>query len=83
MKWANRTGPEWFLMTHFVDLAFWMLRDKLIEIFAMAREGHLKSKGFDTRDLVKATIKMVGGLIVHYERLCCELYYYHRNLLFV
>ena len=67
MTWANRTGPEWFLMSHIADLAFWMLREKPVEVSAMAREGLLKSKGFDTRDLVKATLRMDGGAIVHLE----------------
>ena len=44
-----------------------MGRDKPKEVFAMAREGLLKSKGFKTRDLVKATMKMKKGAIVHFE----------------
>lgn len=67
MKWANQSGPDWFLMTHISDLAFWMLGDKPVKIFAMAREGLLKSKGFATRDLVKATMKMDNGAIIHFE----------------
>ena len=67
MTWAEHSGPEWFLMTHIADLAFWMLQDRPKEVFAMAREGLLKSKGFKTRDLVKATMKMKKGAIVHFE----------------
>lgn len=67
MKWAHRSGPEWFLMSHIADLAFWMLNDKPVEIFAMAREGLLENKGFATRDLVKAIIKMKNGAVVHFE----------------
>ena len=67
MKWAQYSGPEWFLMTHIADLAFWMMKDKPVEIFAMVREGLLKSKGFNTRDLVKATMKMESGAIIHFE----------------
>ena len=67
MKWSNRSGPEWFLMTHIADLAFWMMSDKPVEIFAMAREGLLKSKGFETRDLVKAQMKMESGAVIHFE----------------
>ncbi|MCK5570928.1 MAG: Gfo/Idh/MocA family oxidoreductase [Spirochaetes bacterium] len=67
MRWAHKTGPEWYLMSHTADLAFWMLGEKPVEIFAMAREGLLKSKGFATRDLVKAIIKMEGGAVVHFE----------------
>lgn len=67
MTWAEHSGPEWFLMSHIVDLAFWMLRDRPKEVFAMAAEGLLHGKGFKTRDLVKATMKMKKGAIVHFE----------------
>jgi len=67
MTWSDKTGPEWFLMTHIADLAFWMLDDKPAEIFAMARKGLLQSKGLPTRDLVKATMKMQSGAVIHFE----------------
>jgi predicted dehydrogenase len=67
MKWADRSGPEWFLMSHIADLACWMLGDRPSEVFAMAREGLLKSKGYDTRDLVTATARMTGGAVVQLE----------------
>jgi predicted dehydrogenase len=67
MRWADKTGPEWFLMSHIADLAFWMLGEKPVEIFAMAREGYLKSRGFETRDLVKAVMRMERDAVVHFE----------------
>lgn len=67
MKWANRSGPEWFLMTHIADLACWMLNDKPVDISAMAHAGFLKTKGFNTRDIVKAMLVMGGGAIIHLE----------------
>jgi len=67
MSWAHQSGPEWFLMTHIADLAFWMLDDKPVEVFAMSRGGLLESKGFFTRDLVKATMRLSGGAVVHFE----------------
>jgi predicted dehydrogenase len=67
MKWGNRSGPEWFLMSHIADLAFWLLDDVPASVFAAAAEGVLKSKGIATRDVVKATLVMRGGAIVHLE----------------
>ena len=67
MTWADKSGPEWFLMPHIVDLALWVLKDKPVEIFSMMREGLLKSKGFMTRDLVKATMKLESGTIADFE----------------
>ena len=67
MRWARGSGPEWFLMSHIADLAFWMLGDTPVEVFAMARDGLLKSKGLETRDLVKAMVKAASGAVLHFE----------------
>ncbi|HVO59455.1 MAG TPA: Gfo/Idh/MocA family oxidoreductase [Terriglobales bacterium] len=67
MTWAEHSGPEWFLMSHIADLAFWMLNDRPDEVYAMASEGLLRSKGFHTKDVVKATMRMKKGAIVHFE----------------
>jgi predicted dehydrogenase len=67
MTWAEHSGPEWFLMSHIADLAFWMLNDQPEQVYAMASEGLLRSKGFKTKDVVKATMKMKKGAIVHFE----------------
>jgi predicted dehydrogenase len=67
MTWAEHSGPEWFLMSHIADLAFWMLNDRPEEVYAMASEGLLSSRGFKTKDVVKATMQMKKGAIVHFE----------------
>jgi predicted dehydrogenase len=67
MKWGDRSGPEWFLMSHIADLAFWLTGDEPAAVSAMAAEGVLRSKGIPTRDVVKATLAMRGGAVVHLE----------------
>jgi predicted dehydrogenase len=67
MKWGERSGPEWFLMCHIADLAFWLTGDAPAAVSAMAAEGVLKSKGLRTRDVVKATLAMSKGAVVHLE----------------
>jgi predicted dehydrogenase len=67
MKWGGQSGPEWFLMSHIADLAFWLLGDEPATASAMAAEGVLKSKGIQTRDVVKAILGMRKGAIVHLE----------------
>jgi predicted dehydrogenase len=64
MKWGDRSGPEWFLMSHIADLAFWLTG---AAVCAMAAEGVLRSKGMQTRDVVKAMLAMRGGAVVHLE----------------
>ena len=67
MKWGDRSGPEWFLMSHIADLAFWLTGDAPAAVSAMAAEGVLRSKGIPTRDVVKATLAMRQGAVVHLE----------------
>jgi len=67
MRWADRSGPEWFLMPHIADLACWILDDAPSLVFSLAREGLLASKGLATRDLVSAMLRMRGGAVVHLE----------------
>jgi predicted dehydrogenase len=67
MRWAEKSGPEWFLMPHLADLACWILKDVPSVVFAMAREGLLLSKGLKTRDMVRAMVRMKGGAIVNLE----------------
>jgi predicted dehydrogenase len=67
MKWGDRSGPEWFLMSHIADLAFWMMGDSPAKVSAMAAEGVLRSKGIRTRDVVKAILAMRNGAVVHLE----------------
>jgi predicted dehydrogenase len=67
MKWGERSGPEWFLMSHIADLACWVLGDHPSSVYASARKGLLASRGIDTNDLVKAQMRMAGGAIVDLE----------------
>ncbi len=67
MKWGDRSGPEWFLMSHIADLAFWLTGDAPAVVSAMAAEGVLRAKGIPTRDVVKATLAMRRGAVVHLE----------------
>ena len=67
MKWADRSGPDWFLMTHLADLAAWVLGDRPVEVSAMARDGLLRSRGMATCDLVKCITRMSSEAVVHLE----------------
>lgn len=67
MAWADKSGPDWFLMSHTADLACWILDDEPATVYAMAHEGVLKSKGVDTRDVVRAIVRMRKGAIVSFE----------------
>ncbi len=67
MTWADKSGPEWFLMSHLTDLALWLLDDLPDSIQAFAHEGILSAEGINCKDLVKANVLMRRGTVIHLE----------------
>ena len=45
MKWGDRSGPEWFLMSHIADLAFWLLDDARRRFSPPPRRGSWRARG--------------------------------------
>lgn len=48
--WAHRSGPEWFLGSHLVDVACWLMGASPRRVFAEARKDVLASRGVDCFD---------------------------------
>ncbi len=62
LSWASRSGPEWFLMPHTVDLARWLMGQEVRRVFASGRKGVLAAQGVDCYDLVQAQLVMEDGV---------------------
>jgi len=57
LAWAGKSGPQWFLLPHVVDLMRWLIgRQKALRVTAHARRDILKRKGADTYDAIQATV---------------------------
>jgi predicted dehydrogenase len=52
-SWAGRSGPEWFLGSHLVDLACWLMDAEPIRVFADGSRGVLASRGIDCFDCMQ------------------------------
>lgn len=61
LSWAGRSGPEWFLMPHTVDLAHWLLGQEVRKVFASGCKGVLSERGIDAYDMVQAHLVMEDG----------------------
>lgn len=61
LSWAGRSGPEWFLMPHTVDLARWLMGQEVLKVFASGRKGVLSGRGIDAYDVVQAQLVMEDG----------------------
>jgi len=59
--WSGRSGPEWFLGSHLVDLACWMFGQSPLRVFAEGRKGVLSAKGIDCYDSMHMHLSFPKG----------------------
>jgi len=57
LSWAGKSGPQWFLLTHIMDLMNWLLEETPTSLFALGKEGILRSKGIDTLDSLQVLVE--------------------------
>jgi predicted dehydrogenase len=63
LPWADRSGPQWFLYPHAVDIMRWLIGHDPVEVHAVARKGVLASKGIDCYDCVQALVKFPEAVV--------------------
>ena len=61
LKWSKGTTPAWFLMSHCLDLAYWLGRKKAQTVYASGGRGELAGYGIETYDWVHATVRYADG----------------------
>ncbi len=58
LAWPEKSGPQWFLFPHAVDLARWLIGgQKAVKVTALARRQILKRRGCDTYDAIQALVQ--------------------------
>lgn len=62
LSWAGRSGPEWFLLPHTVDLARWLTGRNANWVYAVASEGVLSARGIPARDVVQVQADFDGAI---------------------
>lgn len=63
LAWAGRSGPQWFLFPHIMDLMRWIMEDEPVEIFAAGHRGVLAAKGVDAWDAIQAMVKFESAFV--------------------
>jgi len=63
LSWAGKSGPQWFLFPHTMDLMRWILKEDPVEVYAVGSKGVLQSKGVDTWDAIQAIVKFPSCFI--------------------
>ena len=67
LPWASRSSALWFLASHTLDMACWLLADKPTRVYAVSRSGVLQDMGIDTQDFHVAIIEFERGAVVTLE----------------
>lgn len=63
LPWAGRSGPQWFLFPHTVDIMRWLIGNDPLEVHAVGRKGVLSGKGIDCYDCVQALVKFPSAVV--------------------
>lgn len=61
LGWSATTSPAWFLMSHCLDLAWWLGGRRATSVYASGAKGVLAAYGVDTWDWIHATVRYDGG----------------------
>jgi len=65
LSWAGKSGPEWFLFPHTIDLVRWLTgRQKAKRVFALGTRGVLEKRGINTYDTVQAQVEFENSISI-------------------
>lgn len=67
LNWGGRSGPEWFLFPHVMDIARWLIDREPVEVYAKGHRGVLAAKGVDCWDAIQALVEFEGGVSFLFE----------------
>jgi predicted dehydrogenase len=56
LAWAAKSGPEWFLFPHTVDIVRWIVGREPTRVYAAGRKGTLAALGIDAYDAIQAVV---------------------------
>jgi predicted dehydrogenase len=65
--WSADTSPIFFMSSHDLDLTYWFLNAKPIEVFAHETRGTLAAQGIAVHDGLNALIKFDGGVTTNFH----------------
>jgi len=56
LSWAGKSGPQWFLFPHLIDLVKWLFDERAVRVYAVGQREILKAKGIDAYDAIQAIV---------------------------
>lgn len=67
LSWGGRSGPEWFLFPHTMDIVRWLFGREPVEVYARGHRGVLEARGIDCWDAIHASVSFEGGAFCTFE----------------
>jgi predicted dehydrogenase len=67
LSWSTKSGPQWFLLPHIVDLMRWLVDAEATEVFATGTRGILEEKGIDAYDTMQVMVRFGNDRFVTFE----------------
>jgi len=67
LPWAGRSGPEWFLFPHTMDIVRWLFGREPVEVYAKGYRGVLDGMGIPCWDAIHALVEFTGGAFCTFE----------------
>src|SRR5712692_4154037 len=67
LKWSSNSSALWFLGSHSIDIACWLLDDRQRKVYAVSRSGVLHSLGVNAPDFHVATVEFRKGAVAVFE----------------
>lgn len=67
LGWSGRSGPEWFLFPHVMDVVRWIFASEPVEVYAKGHRGVLESRGLDCWDAIQVLVEFENRAICTFE----------------
>ncbi len=67
LAWASNTTSAWFLLSHCLDLAYWLHGRRAVSVYASGTRGVLEARGITTYDSIHAIVRYEDGTDGSYE----------------
>lgn len=57
LSWGGKSGPQWFLFAHTMDMMRWFLGQEAIDVYAVGVKRVLAERGIDAFDAIQALVR--------------------------
>lgn len=67
LAWSGRSGPEWFLLPHTMDVVRWLFGRDPVEVYAKGHRGVLDGMGISCWDAMQVLVEFGGHAFCTFE----------------